>query len=95
MNPILIRHLYGSVRRNRFFWFLSLYLLSIGGLALFFALVIAIPIFGNNSTTSMLNIFTGGRTLYWFSGVILILTANLLVPVTALGALAGERENRT
>lgn len=95
MNPILIRHLYGSVRRTRFFWFLSLYLLSVGVLALFFALVIAIPIFANSTTTSMLNIFIGGRTLYWFSSVILILTANLLVPITALGALAGERENRT
>jgi ABC-type transport system involved in multi-copper enzyme maturation permease subunit len=95
VNPILIRHLYGSVRRKRFFWFLSLYLLSIGVLALFFALVIAIPLFNNSSATSMLNIFTGGRTLYWFSGVILILTASLLVPINALGAFAGERENRT
>ncbi len=95
MNPILIRHLYGSVRRNRFFWFLSLYLLSIGGLTLFFVLVSIIPLFTNSATISMLNIFTGGRTLYWFAGVILLLTANLLVPVTALSAFAGERENRT
>lgn len=95
MNPILIRHLYGSVRRKRFFWFLSFYLLSIGGLTLFFGLVIIIPESSNSAAISMLNIFTGGRTLYWFSGVTLLLTANLLVPITALSAFAGERENRT
>ncbi|HOU14063.1 MAG TPA: ABC transporter permease [Anaerolineae bacterium] len=95
MNPILIRHLYGSVRRKRFFWFLSFYLLSIGGLTLFFGLVIIIPESSNSAAISMLNIFTGGRTLYWFSGVTLLLTAHLLVPITALSAFAGERENRT
>lgn len=95
MNPILIRHLYGSVRRNRFFWLLAFYLLGIGLLALFFALIAAVPLFTDATTISMLNLFTGGRTLYWYSGVILILTASLVVPITALGALAGERENRT
>jgi len=95
VNPILTRHLYGSVRKKRFFWFLSLYLLCIGLLALFFVLVIAVPLFSSTSTTSMLNIFTGGRSLYWFSSVILILTSSLLVPINALGAFAGERENRT
>lgn len=100
MNPILIRHLYGSVRRKRFFWFLSLYLLGIGLLALFLAAVVGIPLsFSGTSqadtTFSMLNLFTGGRVIYWFSGVILILTSSLLVPINALGAFAGERENRT
>ena len=95
MNPILIRHLYGSARRNRFFWLLALYLLGISILALFFALVAAVPIFTSAANISMLDLFTGGRTLYWYSGAILILTASLLVPITALGALAGERENRT
>ena len=100
MNPILMRHLYGSVRRNRFFWFLSLYLLGIGLLALLLAAIIVTPLFfGGTSrsaaTLSMLNLFTGGRMIYWFSGVILILTSSLLVPVNALGAFAGERENRT
>jgi ABC-type transport system involved in multi-copper enzyme maturation permease subunit len=100
MNPILIRHLYGSVRKKRFFWFLSLYLLGIGLLALFCVAVVGIPLFFSNTsqssmTLSMLNLFTGGRVIYWFSGVILILTSSLLVPVNALGAFAGERENRT
>jgi hypothetical protein len=97
MNPILIRHLYGSVRRKRFFWFLSLYLLGIGLLALVVIALIAAPLFGSDSvlSISMLDIFTGGRAIYWFSGVILILTSSLLVPINALGAFAGERENRT
>ncbi len=100
MNPILIRHLYGSVRRKRFFWLLSLYLLGVGLLALFLVAIVATPVFFGNfgesaATLSMLNLFTGGRTIYWFSGVILILTSSLLVPVNALGAFAGERENRT
>ena len=100
MNPILIRHLYGSVRRKRFFWFLSLYLLGIGLLALLLAAVVGIPLFFSgtsqtNTTFSMLDLFTGGRMIYWFSGVILILTSSLLVPISALGAFAGERENRT
>ncbi len=100
MNPILIRHLYGSVRRKRFFWFLSLYLLGVGLLALFLVAIVATPLFfgnisGSGATLSMLNLFTGGRTIYWFAGVILILTSSLLVPINALGAFAGERENRT
>lgn len=100
MNPILIRHLYGSVRRKRFFWLLSLYLLGVGLLALFLVAIVAMPMFVGNygesaTTLSMLTLFTGGRTIYWFSGVILILTSSLLVPINALGAFAGERENRT
>lgn len=95
MNPILIRHLYGSVRKNRFFWLLALYLLGIGVLTLLFALIAAVPFFSDSGTISMLDLFTGGRLLYWYSGAILLLTAGLLVPITALGALAGERENRT
>ncbi|MBN2390947.1 MAG: hypothetical protein JXR84_09495 [Anaerolineae bacterium] len=100
INPILIRHLYGSVRRKRFFWFLSLYLLGIGLLALFVTAVAGIPLFFSgasqtNTTFSMLDLFTSGRMIYWFSGVILILTSSLLVPISALGAFAGERENRT
>ncbi len=95
MNPILTRHLYSSARRNRFFWFLSLYLLGIGLLTLSFGLVIVVPNLTGSDSISMLDIFTGGRTLYWFSGVVLILTAGLIVPITALGAFAGERERRT
>lgn len=97
MNPILIRHLYGSVRRKRFFWFLSLYLLGVGLLALVVIALVAVPLFAYNEnlSISMLDIFTGGRAIYWFSGVILILTSSLLVPINALGAFAGERENRT
>ena len=48
MNPILIRHLYSSVRRNRFFWLLALYLLGIGLLTLLFALIIAVPFFADS-----------------------------------------------
>ncbi len=100
MNPILIRHLYGSVRRKRFFWFLSLYLLGIALLALLLMGLVATPLFFINisetsTTLSMLSLFTGGRAIYWFSGIILILTSSLLVPINALGAFAGERENRT
>jgi ABC-type transport system involved in multi-copper enzyme maturation permease subunit len=100
MNPILIRHLYGSARRRRFFWLLSLYLFGIGLLAALLGLIIGMPLFFNATpradiTLSMLDLFTGGRTIYWFSGVILILTSSLLVPVNALSAFAGERENRT
>lgn len=99
-NPILIRHLYGSTRRKRFFWFLSLYLLGVGLLALSLIAIIATSLFfsdtsQSDATLSMLDIFTGGRAIYWFSGVILILTSSLLVPISALGAFAGERENRT
>lgn len=43
----------------------------------------------------MLEIFALGRNLFWVSGVILILAAGVLIPITALGALAGERDNRT
>jgi len=96
MNPILIRHLYSSARRSRFFWLLALYLLGIGLLTLFFALIAAGgAFFFTVGNISMLDLFTGGRLLYWYSSVILLLTAALLVPITALGSLAGERENRT
>ncbi len=98
MNPLLIRHLYSSARRNRFFWLLTLYLLGIGLLMVFFLLVTSLPtLFGENenATLSMLDLFAQGRAIYWFSSVMLLLTANILTPLNALGALAGERENRT
>ena len=33
--------------------------------------------------------------MFWVSGIILIFAAGMLVPITALGALAGERDSRT
>lgn len=96
MNPLLLRHLYSSARRNRFFVFLSIYLFVIAILtALFVLLTISSALFEETATMSLLDLFVQGRALYWFSGVILMLTAILLVPVNALGAVAGERENRT
>ena len=84
------------MRKNRFFWLLSAYLLGVGILT---ALLTATPflpaLFGGPSTQSMLEIFALGRNLFWVSGVILILAAGVLIPITALGALAGERDNRT
>lgn len=96
MNPLLLRHLYSSARRNRFFVFLSIYLFVIAILtALFVLLAASSGLFDAEATISMLDLFIQGRALYWFSSVILMLTAMLLVPVNALGAIAGERENRT
>jgi hypothetical protein len=96
MNPLLLRHLYSSARRNRFFVFLSIYLFVIAILtALFVLLAASSGLFDAEATISMLDLFVQGRALYWFSSVILMLTAMLLVPVNALGAIAGERENRT
>ncbi len=97
MNPLLTRHLYGSVRRNRFFWLLSAYLLGLGLLTLLFSGLIFSDIWGNGQgyRLSMFTLFTQGRVLYWFSSVLLLFTALLLAPLNALGALAGEREQRT
>ncbi len=99
MNPLLVRHLYGSVRRHRFFWLLTLYLLGVGILTLSFTLITALSTiitrFDQTVTISMLDLFIQGRVLYWFSSVLLILTASQLVPIGALGSLAGERDNRT
>lgn len=96
MNPLLSRHLYSSARRNRFFILLSLYLLGIAVLMGLFALTTSLPMmFENAALISMLDLFMMGRSLYWFSSIILLLTASLLVPINALGAISGERENRT
>lgn len=96
MNPILLRHLYSSARRNRFFVFLSIYLFTIAVLTAFFILVASSSVlFYETATISMVDLFVQGRALYWFSSIILMLTAMLLVPVNALSAVAGERENRT
>ncbi len=96
MNPLLSRHLYSSARRNRFFWLLSIYLLVIGLLALAFTLLSDVSSWVEaNSYISILDLFTQGRAIFWFSGIVLLLTAELLVPINALGALSGEKENRT
>lgn len=96
MNPLVIKHLYSSARKSRFFWLLSAYLLGIGILtALFTATPFLEGLFGGPAEPSMLEIFTLGRNLFWVSGIILILAAGVLIPITALGALAGERDNRT
>jgi len=96
VNPLLSRHLYSSARRNRFFVLLSLYLLGIALLTGGFSLMISLPgLVEEESLVSMLDLFMMGRSLYWFSSVILLLTAALIVPINALGAISGERENRT
>jgi ABC-type transport system involved in multi-copper enzyme maturation permease subunit len=96
MNPILLRHLYSSARRNRFFWLLALYLLGIGLLTLVFSAITALSwVLETPNSISMLMLFAEGRMLYWFSSALLILTAALLVPISALGAISGEREKRT
>lgn len=43
----------------------------------------------------MLDIISLGRHIFWVSGILLILAAGLLVPLTSLGALSGEREHHT
>jgi len=95
MNPLLIRHLYGSARRNRFFILLTLYLLAVGLITtLFVTLILSDWVTGMNRV-SMQEIFSGGRALYWFSSVILLISAILLAPINALGAFSSEREHRT
>ncbi len=98
MNPLLHYHLYRSARKRRFFWLLSLYLLAIGLLALLFsALTTTSDVFNfaPEARISMLSLFAQGQTLFRFSGAILLITAWLLIPITAMGAVAGEREHRT
>jgi ABC-type transport system involved in multi-copper enzyme maturation permease subunit len=98
MNPLLNYHLYKSARKRRFYWLLSLYLLVIGLLALLFsALTTASSLFDleTDPRISMLTLFTQGQVLYRFSGAILLITAWLLIPINAMGAIAGEREHRT
>ncbi|TFG71112.1 MAG: hypothetical protein E4H27_05305, partial [Anaerolineales bacterium] len=75
---------------------LSAYLLGIGILTALFTATPFLPgLFGGSAEPSMLEIFTLGRNLFWVSGIILILASGVLIPITALGALAGERDNRT
>ena len=99
MGPLLRRHLYSSVRRNRFFWLLFAYLAGVGVVTLLFSLVVVMGVvnapYDGESMISMLSLFQQGRSFYWFFSVILLLTTMLLVPVGAVGAIAGERENRT
>jgi len=75
------------------------YLTGVGIVTLLFSLVIATSIVSTYSqeetTISMLSLFQQGRSFYWFFSVILILTTILLVPIGAVGAIAGERQNRT
>ena len=99
MGPLLRRHLYSSVRRNRFFWLLFAYLTGVGIVTLLFSLVIATGVVSTyrqeETMISMLSLFQQGRSFYWFFSVILMLTTMLLVPIGAVGAVAGERQNRT
>ena len=99
MGPLLRRHLYSSVRRNRFFWLLFAYLIGVGIVTLLFLLVIATSVVSSygqeEKMISMLSLFQQGRSFYWFFSVMLMLTTMLLVPIGAVGAIAGERQNRT
>jgi ABC-type Na+ efflux pump permease subunit len=75
------------------------YLIGVGIVTLLFSLVIATSVlssYGQEETMiSMLSLFQQGRSFYWFFSVILMLTTMLLVPIGAVGAIAGERQNRT
>ncbi len=99
MNPLLLRHLTVSARRKRFFWLLTLYLVGVGILVLLFSLTTIVPLLNvlgrGNNRISMMELFVQGRALYWFASFLLFLSVNLLIPSTALGAIAGERDNRT
>jgi hypothetical protein len=96
MNPLIVKHLYGSARKNRFYWLLSAYLVGVGILtAIFTATPLLTAFFGGSNTFSMLEVFTLGRNMFWVSGLILIFAAGILVPITILGAIAGERDSRT
>ncbi|MBN1486100.1 MAG: hypothetical protein JW981_00575 [Anaerolineae bacterium] len=96
MNPILIRHLHSSVKKNTFFWLISLYLLGIGLLLIFFySIIVGNSIFSLDGMLSLNDLFTAGRVLYWFSAAVLLITAWLLAPISALGSISSERERRT
>ncbi len=98
LNPVLVRHLYGAVRRNTIYWLLALYLILIFA---FFLLVSSLTAFGTPSGSlsirysSLYDFFTTGRTLFWVSSAVLLFTAWLFAPLPALGMFAGERSNRT
>lgn len=96
MNPLFVRHLYESARKNRFFWLLSAYLLAVSVITLLFVGLIGSSTLYNGQThISMSDLYTEGRALYWTSGVLLIVAAVIIAPTSALGMFSGERENRT
>ncbi len=98
LNPVLVRHLYGAVRRNTIYWLLALYLILIFA---FFLLVFSLTALGTPSGgsgiryQSLYEFFTTGQTLFWTSSAVLLFTAWLFAPLPALGMFAGERSNRT
>ncbi len=97
MNPLLKRHLTGYVRQKFFFWLLAGYLLVVGVLTGFSSLLTldSTGPFLGGSSFSMQNLYISGRVLYWFSSSLLLATTLMLVPISALGAISGEYENRT
>lgn len=97
-NPLLIRHLYGAVRRNRLFLLLTLYLITVSAVTLLFmaaATASSLSGPGSESRFSLRDLFVQGQTLFWDSSLLLLVTAWLLTPISALGAIAGEYEQRT
>lgn len=97
-NPLLIRHLYGAVRRNRLFLLLTLYLIAVSAAILLFmaaAAASSLSGLGSESRFSLRDLFVQGRALFWDSSLLLLVTAWLLTPISALGAIAGEYEQRT
>jgi len=100
LNPVLVRHLYGAVRRNTLYWLLALYLILTIAL---FLLVFSMTALGSMTMItpgarlyrSLYEFLTTGQALFWTASVVLLLTAWLFAPLPALGMIAGERSNRT
>jgi ABC-type transport system involved in multi-copper enzyme maturation permease subunit len=96
VNPLLTKHLLSSLRKNRFFWLLSAYLLGVGILTASFTATPLLPaLFGGSTSYSMIEIMALGRNIFRASGILLMLAAGLLVPLSTLGAVSGEREHHT
>ncbi len=92
-NPLLTRHLAGSIRRPRFFVLLTLYLMAGLIVILLFSSVLLTSSY--SSYISMQEIFNQGRSLYWITTFLLLLAVMIFPPQSALGAIAGEHERRT
>lgn len=95
-NPLLLRQLTSAARRARLFVLLTLYLTAFGLIILLIsATTLAFSTDLGEITLSMRDLFRLGQLLFWGAGLVLLLTAWILTPISVLGAIAGEREQRT
>ncbi len=92
INPVLYKHLMVNASQKRFYWLMTIYLAVIS--------LLMLGIFSLNLTlgspipqTSLF--FSLGRTVYWTSSVLMLLTVAMLTPTAALLAFSSEREQRT